>query len=129
MSAVEILAYAAADDTGDGSAVDVSAFSTLRLDWHVVADLSRNPDITLTIETGPTASGPWTEIYRRQMVQSHQISGDPYRWEALPRVTLAGFDSYVRPRWRCKADTYFGAGNRAASLSIGLSGDGQPDAP
>jgi len=93
MSAITILTSAAQNDSGTGAAVDVTAYNTLRLNWAAVADLGMQAtaSLRLFIDTAPSASGPWTTIYERQL--------DANGWELSPRVTLSGFDSFVRARW------------------------------
>jgi hypothetical protein len=125
MSATTILTSALQDDSDAGTAVDVTAFSTLRLDWSVVADLGRVKQIDLFIETGPTDAGPWHTISERRMLPSH-ITG-PYAWEANPRATLGGFDAFVRARWEGFVSRVHGE-ESTNFFTIGLSGDGQPDA-
>ncbi len=119
MSSVTILASAAQDDAGTGAAVDVSAFSTLRLNWQVDTDHGRHPHIALAIDSAPTADGPWTEVSRLSM------DGSPQRWVHRPRVVLAGFDSFVRARWKGRIDRL--ANDTAKAFTIGLVGDGKPD--
>jgi hypothetical protein len=131
MSAVSILASALQDDAGTGAALDVSAFSTLRLNWSVSADIGRMNNmghLRLFIDTAPSAGGPWHVAYERQL--------DANGWDPKPRTVLSGFDSFVRARWSgyFPRTTEMERGrpqyNEAATkfFTIGLTGDGQPDA-
>jgi hypothetical protein len=121
MSAVTILSSALQDDTGAGSAVDVSAFSTLRLNWSALADIGRLAygHLRLFIETGPSASGPWRTVYDRQLNQGN--------WEPSPRVVLSGFDTFVRARWEGKMPRINNE-QTTKFFTIALAGDGQPNA-
>lgn len=122
MSAITILASALQDDVGAGAAVDVSAFSTLRLNWATSADLGRmGPTmfLRLFIETRAQASEPWRVIYERQL--------DANTWDLRPRAVLSGFDTFVRARW---VGNFPRINNEQTTkfFTIGLAGDGQPDA-
>ncbi|HKY37214.1 MAG TPA: hypothetical protein VJN18_14825 [Polyangiaceae bacterium] len=121
MSAVTILTSALQDDSGAGAAVDVSTFSTLRLNWSALADVGRlgMGYLRLFIETGPSASGPWRIVYERQL-----NSGG---WDPAPRAVLSGFDSFVRARWDGKMPR---VNNEQSTkfFTIALTGDGQPNA-
>lgn len=126
MSAVTILTSAAQPDSGNGSAVSVAAYSTLRLDWTVSADLGREPGLELFIDTAPTAAGPWRQIAEKKMDARHPASS-PYFWEGKPRVVLSGFDAYVRARWTGRANNNTANGDTAMKLTLALTGDGKPD--
>jgi hypothetical protein len=137
MSAVTILANASQARSGQSDALDVSAFSTLRLNLQLTGDHGRHPHIRTFIETAAAAAGPWRVI-------------DERRWSrVLPgteRITLAGFDSFVRLRWAggCEGEgitksygapygpgggTLIGeSGAINPQFIIGLTGDGKPDA-
>lgn len=128
MSAVTILTSGLQDDVGAGAAVDVSAFSTLRLDWSALVNIGRlaQGSLRLFIETGPSASGPWRIVYEQQLNQSG--------WNPKLRAVLSGFDSYVRARW---AGSFPRINNEQGDprysiapekfFTIGLAGDGKPD--
>ena len=129
MSAVTILTNAAQARSGASSAFDATAFSTLRLDLRVSADLGVSPMLKTFVETGPTSAGPWRVIDER----SYHHSRD---WPTSSRVALSGFDAFVRLRWeggRHGEPKYSGPAQEAPSLVdpkfvIGLAGDGQPNA-
>lgn len=121
MSAVTILTYAAQAATGSGAAVDVSAFSTLRLDMQLAADLGTSPELMLTIEDAPAATGPWRTVETRRFVAT--AVGEPFGWSGRGRFLLAGFDSFIRVSWTGSAQ-----GPGVPAFLIGLTGDGQPDA-
>lgn len=126
MSAVEILASGTAADAGSSEPVDCSAFSTLRLDLELAADTGRSPTLDVYIESAPTDEGPWTTHEHRR----YSTSG-PDAWSQSRRFALAGFDSFVRLRWSgaIKRIHAAGSGLETANLfTIGLAGDGQPDA-
>lgn len=125
MSAVTILTSALQADSGAGSAVDVTAFSTLRLDWSVLADLGRDPQLSLVIESGPSAVGPFRTVYERAM--AHQRPGSPYEWSHAPRAVLSGFDKFVRARWSGRINRTINE-QSTNFFTIGLTGDGKPDA-
>ena len=125
MSEVTILASALQSDTGDGAAVDVSAFSTLRLNFSALADQGRNPHLLLVIETAPHAvNGPWRVIHERRL--SPNVNG-PYAWDCAPHAVLSGFDNYVRARWAGSIVRTINEEN-IKFFTIGLAGDGKPDA-
>jgi hypothetical protein len=117
MSAIEILASAAQADADASDGVDVSAFSTLRLDWSVTANQGANPQIDLHVDHAPTADGPWTELWHHRMTADGQ-------WQTAPRTVLGGFDAFVRARWSGHGRN----ANGAAAFTISLTGDGKPDA-
>jgi hypothetical protein len=124
MSAVEILAEALVADEGAGEAVDVSEHAILRLDWLALADIGRDPQVTLWIETAPTSAGPWSEVSRIQMAA--------FGWNTKPRVVLGTFDNFIRARWsgriaRVSKETAAG-GTHVDFFTLGLAGDGKPDA-
>lgn len=122
MSAVTILTYGAKSDSGTGSAVDVSGFSTLRLNAKLVANFGKEPQLRLAIDTGPTSEGPWTEI------EDRGFQARAWPANSVCRFVLAGFDNYVRARWSGHATANVAWQNTSAELSIGIDGDGQPDA-
>jgi hypothetical protein len=125
MSAVTILSSALRADEGTGSAVDVTAFSTLRLNWSVGVDVGRSPEITLIVETAPHATlGPWRVVSEIRMAH-HQVG--PYAWNGKPPVTLAGFDAFVRARWSGRIPRI---NNEQSTnfFTLALTGDGQPNA-
>jgi hypothetical protein len=137
MSAVTILTNASQTRSGQSDALDVSAFSTLRLDLRLTANHGLKPRITTYVETAPAASGPW------RVIDERHYSGV---FPGKERITLAGFDSFVRLRWDggCESESLtksYGppysanggtlVGTRGAidpGFVIGLSGDGRPDA-
>ncbi len=121
MSAVSILTSALQDDSGAGAAVDVSAFSTLRLNWSLLADVGRLGQgyLRLFIETRADASQPWRVIYERQM--------DANGFDLKPRAVLSGFDAFVRARWVGKMPRLPNE-ESTKFFTIGLTGDGKPDA-
>lgn len=127
MSAVTLLTAALQDDSGAGDAVDVSALSTLRLDWSTLADMGRlrHGYLRLFVETRSHASVPWRVVYERQL--------DANSWDTKPRVVLSGFDTYVRARWegrfpRINNEQALNGLAATKFFTIGLAGDGQPDA-
>lgn len=129
MSAVEILAAGAKDANGTGDAVDVSAHACLRLDAVVNADLGQHPQVVITLETGPSASGPWSELVS-QRLSAGANSGDPHAWRHRRWVVTP--DAYVRARWQGHSSAAGGVRGEGASvpgLDIEISGEGVPDAP
>lgn len=138
MSSITILTNGPQARSGQSDALDVSSFSTLRLDLRLTANHGVQPYITTYIESGPTASGPWTVIDEN----SYKVGSFPGK----ARITLAGFDNFVRLRWAggCSGDTpnrsygppYGPGGGTLISETytfnpefvIGLNGDAKPDA-
>jgi len=124
MSAVEILAVGSQARTGTSEALDVSGFSTLRLDLTASANFGLSPWLRAYIETARVAAGPWRTIDAR-----HYTTGS---WPAagVDRITLGGFDALVRLRWESarEAEQPSSADKEDIALVLGLDGDGQPDA-
>jgi hypothetical protein len=120
VSAVTILAAASQADSGASAALDVSAFSTLRLNWAARADLGRDPQVTLSVDTAPGSGGPWREISSIEM--------GAREWQTAPRVTLGGFDAFVRARWSGHPRAPTPRTDVTCSLVLGLAGDGKPEA-
>lgn len=141
MSAVTIRTVAAADRSGESTPVDVSAFSTLRLDLQASANMGLDPTLRVEVQHGPTENGPWTVLERKQFFAS-RVPPDENAWPSRPtRIVLSGFDRYVRLQWwggkSGEARSAYSAGNPNApvaaeltdiGLVLGLAGDGQPDA-
>ena len=115
MSAVSILTSALQDDAGAGAAVDVTAFSTLRLNWSVATDLGRARYLRLFIETASVAAGPWRQV--------HELQLDANGWETRPRLVLSGFDAFVRARWEGGFGRTLNE-NATKFFTIGLTGEG-----
>lgn len=129
MSAVEVLGAGAKDASGTGSAVDVSAHACLRLDVNATADLGQQPQLVVTLETGPTSSGPWTELASQRLIASAHPS-DPHAWRPLRWIVTP--DNFVRARWAGHSSAAGGVRGEGASvpgLDIEISGEGVPDAP
>lgn len=134
MSAITVFTYSAVDDSGAGSAVDASAFSTLRLTLRFTANLGTEPQLVAIVEDAPLSTGPWRSIAERQYSAAQ---GDaPTRWPSTDSIILSGFDKFIRLRWVASARSNFtrvinnrphDPNLRTAGLSIGLSGDGKPD--
>jgi hypothetical protein len=122
MAAVTILASALQNDSGTGAPVDVSAYSTLRLNWTALVDLGQYTTtyLRLIIETAATAAGPWREIYRRQQDAN---TG----WDCAPRMVLVGFDALIRARWEGSYPRTLNEG--AYYSSVGPQGPGAPTIP
>lgn len=118
MSAVSVLASALQSDSGAGAAVDVSAFCTLRLNWSVLTDVTRARFLRLFIETRSDSSQPWREIFREQL--------DANGWDLRPRVTLSGFDNFVRARWEGEFARSSNNEQTTKFFTIGLTGEGTP---
>ena len=123
MSAITLLTYGAQAKSGASDAVDVSAFSTLRLDATKLADLGQRPWLKLYIETRAAATAPWRVIWERYYtLNDADLVGKQ-------RIVLSGFDNFVRVRWEAKRQ-YSQDDNDPISigLHLGVTGDGQPDA-
>jgi len=146
MSAVTILTQGSQARSGSSSALDVTAFSTLRLDLVARADLGVSPFLRTYVETAPATTGPWRVVDERHMTTGAAV-GATHAWPAgfTTRITLGGFDKFVRLRWaggcegqgstKTYAPPYTGNGGTLISENlgtdpqfvIGLTGDGKPD--
>lgn len=125
MSAITVLAAGPKAKSGTSTPLDVSAHAALRLDLTLLADLGTRPQLDLWIETGPAATGPWTEL-----THFRQLAGDPgyspHAWQTQRRLPLSSIDTFVRARWVGQANANSGDGD--PQLVLGITGDGKPDA-
>ena len=133
MASVTVLTPAAQARTGTSSALDVSAYSTLRLDLTARADQGLSPRCTFVIETGLASTGPWRELHRRNFNNPPH----PEAWPATgpERVVLSAFDNFVRCRWEAarQGETPYGPANPSEAISLpsmslflGLAGTALP---
>lgn len=128
MSSIEVLAAASnLADSGNGSGVSAEAHAVARGTWSVSADLGRSPDLVLSIDTGPTSSGPWSEIWTKHLLANEGNPSNPHYWHS-PRVLLSGFDKYIRARWSGRARANTGINETTAKFALGLTLDCKPDA-
>jgi len=131
MSAVTILAAGAKANSGTGASVDVSAFSTLRLDFVISADCGKGPDLEIFLEQGPSATGPWRPLWQKRQ-NTATPPGNVNSWVGAERVSISGFDRYMRARWAVTTSTnngmFGGVPQDSASLNLAITGDGKPDA-
>jgi hypothetical protein len=93
MAAITLLTAGPQERSGASTPVDVSAYSTLRLNVRVAANRGHisNPTVRLYIESGPSSSGPWSTVWE-QVYNSHE-------WPNDKRVVLGALDAFARVRW------------------------------
>lgn len=117
MSSVTLLTGASQATSGTGSGVDVSAAGQLRLDVTVRADMGTDPEVDVMIDTGPAATGPWTQIYAAKF-DARQPAASPYAWPptGVSRVLIGNFDGFARVRWQ--AQTRRNGANPALFLGV-----------
>ncbi|HKO46630.1 MAG TPA: hypothetical protein VJV79_02850 [Polyangiaceae bacterium] len=131
MSAVTIVSAGAKSGVATASAVDVSSFSTLRLNAAVLANLGKQPYIDLYLEQAPASTGPWRALWSKRM-ETGSPPGNDNAWTSAVRIVLSGFDSYVRARWSAVATANIGRFNgeldNSPELNLAITGDGKPDA-
>ena len=125
MSAIVLLASGARADRGFGVGVSVAAHAIVRLTCTLLATLSKCPQLTIAIDTGPTAQGPWREVHTASFTTPH--------WPAAgePRIQLgaADLDEFIRARWDGHAGTAnLGHVTPSADFDLTISGIGTPDA-
>ena len=98
------------DSQAKGAAVDVSGYSTLRLEMSVTAMANRHgyengfmdpASLFVALEHAPTATGPWAIC----------ASFQPIKDIGSQRKTLAGLDNFVR------ASYYFARGNMPSTIT------------
>lgn len=85
-------------DTGTSAAVDVAPLgSALKLDVTITADETKLDLLAITIETGPTSSGPWRATGH---VRVGPTAG-PYasRIPAMSQRVLVQADAFLRATW------------------------------
>lgn len=99
MSAVTLLAAGAKVDTGTGAAVDVSAAGVMRLDATVKCNHGKSPWLTLSIDSGASATGPWFEIYSRTFRSGVVNGSQAWPLNCIQRLSVGGFDNFARVRW------------------------------
>jgi len=99
MAAVTLLAAGAKADTGTGAAVDVSAAGVMRLDATVKCNHGKQPWLTLSIDSGASATGPWFEIYTRTFRSGVVAGSQAWPGNSVQRLSLGGFDLFARVRW------------------------------
>lgn len=122
MAEITLLTYAAQAESGSSAAVDVSAYSTLRLDLELAeASVCNviNPEVDITIETAPKSDGPWRPIVERRKYVSGS-STETYGWTTRRRFLLSGFDKFARVSWDCPGRF---ATKFPVNLSVGLAGE------
>lgn len=120
-TAVTLLTLASQAKSGTSTPLDVSAFTQLRLDIQLRADLGKIPEATVAIETGPLSTGPFTEIYSHQF-SAAQPSGAPNAWPAasVQKLNLSPIAEFVRVKWSARATANTSDGD--PSLQLGCSG-------
>jgi hypothetical protein len=133
VSAVTILAAGAKANASTSTPVDVSAFSTLRLNAAVLANLGKGPYIDIFIETASASTGqPWRVVWHRFQSTGTPPGANEQAWESATRIVLSGFDSFLRVRWVAVATQNFGMLNgvldNSVELNLAITGDGKPDA-
>lgn len=126
MSAVTLLTAANVADAGAGDPVDVSAGGTLRLDWTVKANHGKNPQVELSIETAPAATGPWTQVWRRLMCAEKPATATDMNsngWHTQPRALVPGVDRFARARWSGCARKNVELNSTTAEFNIACAGE------
>lgn len=120
-AAVTLLALAAQASTGTSDPVDISDKTGIRMTITARPDLGKDPEMIVAFDTGPTSSGPWTEIHRVQMLAGVPASS-PYAWDSAKKVALGAVDKFLRCRWSCLARA--NSVNTDAGLTLGVAGTG-----
>jgi hypothetical protein len=116
VSATILLESGAQPDVGAGPAVDVSAYAVLRLTWHAVADLGRDPQIDVAIDVAPSDAGPWRQAW------GHSMTGRD--WQTSLRAVIGDADRFARARWAGHARGPVAHDDRGMHLTLGLTADG-----
>lgn len=119
MSAISILTSGPQPKEGASSPVDTSAFSTLRLDVKVLADLGLDPWLRYWIETRAGTTSPWRTLHYGAF--DHALG--TWTGDFTQRVIVTP-DNETRIRW--SGDTRFVF--PATPFTISCAGDGKPDA-
>jgi len=123
MSSFSFVSSGAQNDTGESSAVDVSAAARLSFTATFSAvDLGKNPDVAFTILDAPTSSGPWTERSRVQ------VTAEPARWprDNVVRFALGGHQDFVKVAWFGRARSNVSAQSPNMGWSFAVAATGQP---
>jgi hypothetical protein len=94
MAAITILAAGAQGRSGVSAALDVSAYSTLRLDIPLSADMGLEPYVRMYLEAAPAAGGPWAVVWERYF---HYAQSWPRN--GRERVVVGAPDNFIRVRW------------------------------
>lgn len=110
--------------TGSSTALDVSYAARVMLDVALtVPDVTEQPIFDLTIESGPTDAGPWSTVAERKLADGVTV-------KLTDRLSLVGFDDFIRASWSAKA---IGAGSgdnvACSALTLTITGATTPDEP
>lgn len=121
MSAVTVLAAGAKADSGTGAAVSTAGCAVLKLSAAMTANLGKSPQVRVMLDTGPTSSGPWLEVYAEHF-RSGAGGGNTWPASSVASITLMP-SNYVRARWVTNH-----TGPSTAELDLAITGVGIPDA-
>ena len=123
MASVTLLTAGAKANTDAGSPLDCEAINSLRLNVALSADTGKQPVLDLFIETSATTTGPWRQIYYKQF-DSRQPPYHDSPWANTHRLSVGGYDRYVRARWSTQAHRNVASPAESVGLTLGITGDG-----
>lgn len=100
MAAAELTLLSAGDheQTGTTDPLDVSDHAQLRFTIAAHPDFGKHPQLDVTFQTAPAASGPWRQIAAVRM-SSGSPPGNDTAWDMKKRVVLAAADNFIRAAW------------------------------
>lgn len=101
-AAITVLASASQAQTGTSTPLDVSNNSQARVSIVTVVDLGKDPDLSVWFDTGPTSTGPWTEINLIRMLGIDLPANGRYPYLLDRRVVLDLADKFIRARWQLR---------------------------
>jgi hypothetical protein len=121
VSAVTVLAAGAKADSGTGAAVAVVGCAVLKLSATMTANHGKSTQLRVMLDSGPTASGPWTEVFAEHYRAG---AGGSNTWPPTGVASITVQPSnYVRARWIANH-----TGPLTAELDLAITGVGLPDA-
>jgi len=131
MAAVTLLAGGAKANSGVSTPLDVSAYTSLRLDASVQAypqPAVGGASLQLWIEHASSATAPaWALLYYVRLRQA--LTSGPEAWPPnnVQRIVAGGFDSFVRVRWLAapECESNGSPSTSTAGLQLGVSGQAQ----
>jgi hypothetical protein len=121
LSSVTVLASGAKADSGTGDAVAVAGCAVLKLSATMKANLGKSPQLRIMLDTGPAATGPWTEAFAEHY-RASAGGGNTWPASSVASITLTP-SNYVRARWLVNH-----TGPLTSELDLAITGVGLPDA-
>jgi hypothetical protein len=134
LAAVTLLAAGAKANSGTSTPLDVSAYTSLRLDASVqayptVSTGGMGAYLQLWLETAALVNGPWSQLYYCRIRQCFAQGQHPEAWPAnnVQRIVANGFDNFVRARWFGAPDTESNGvpTSSTAGFQLGVAGVAQ----